>query len=140
MENSPIVAERVLNAPIAKVWSAISEKDQLSQWSFDIKAFKPEIGFEFSFEGGRENRTYLHRCRVLEVLPGKKLAYSWRYEGYAGNSTVIFELFEEGEKTRIRLTHIGLESFGQENLDFGKQNFEQGWSGLLGESLRNFVE
>ncbi|MCL4540124.1 MAG: hypothetical protein M1378_11115 [Bacteroidetes bacterium] len=30
------------------------------------------------------------------MVPQKKLAYSWRYEGHEGNSRVTFELFPKG--------------------------------------------
>ncbi len=140
MNQSPVVIEQILNAPIAKVWLAISEEDQIKKWSFVIPAFKPEVGIAFSFDGGPDNRIYHHQCRVLEVIAGKKLAYSWRFEGYEGNSTVTTELFEEGNKTRIKLTHAGLETFPQENPDFARPNFVEGWTQLIGASLRKLVE
>jgi uncharacterized protein YndB with AHSA1/START domain len=140
MTNQPFVIERTLNAPIEKVWSAITDKEQMKQWYFDLAEFKPEVGFEFQFEGGSEEKTYLHLCKITEVVAGKKLAYSWRYEGYEGYSVVTFELFPEGSATRIKLTHEGLESFPQNNRDFAKESFSQGWTHIIGTSLPNFVE
>ena len=83
---------------------------------------------------------YLHLCEVTEVIPEKKLTYSWRYDGYEGNSFVSFELFGEGEKTRLKLTHIGLESFPQENKDFAATNFEKGWDDIIHKNLREYLE
>jgi uncharacterized protein YndB with AHSA1/START domain len=75
------------------------------------------------------------------VVKGKKLSYSWRYEGYAGNSELSFELFDEGGKTKMRLTHAGLETFpAAENPDLKKENFEMGWTEIIGTSLKEFVE
>ena len=99
--NEPIVIERTFNAPAEKVWQAISDNSQMKQWYFELEDFKPEVGFEFQFEGGDDKNTYVHLCKVTEVVPGKKLTYSWRYEGYEGNSFVTFELFPEGDKTRL---------------------------------------
>jgi uncharacterized protein YndB with AHSA1/START domain len=73
-------------------------------------------------------------------VPGKKLQYSWRYEEYEGNSFVTFELFPEGDKTRLKLTHEGLETFPMSNPDFDKKNFQQGWTSIIGTSLMKFVE
>jgi uncharacterized protein YndB with AHSA1/START domain len=141
MVNEPIVIERNFDAPMDLVWLAITQKDQIKEWSFDIKSFEAVVGFEFQFEGGTERKTYLHRCRVTEVKAGKKLQYSWRYEGYGGQSTVTFELFPSGDQgTRLKLTHEGLESFPKENPDFAKENFYKGWTQIIGESLKNFVE
>jgi uncharacterized protein YndB with AHSA1/START domain len=140
MKQEPLIVERTYNAPANRVWNAITDLDQMRQWYFKLAAFKPEIGFEFQFEGGpKGGPTYLHKCRVTEVVPGKKLQYSWRYEGYEGNSFVTFELFPEGDNTRLKLTHEGLETLAA-NPDFGKENFEKGWTSIIGTNLKNFVE
>jgi uncharacterized protein YndB with AHSA1/START domain len=140
MKQDPFVIERILNAPVSRVWKAITDRDEMSKWYFDLKEFKPLDGFEFRFEGGPEDRRYQHVCKITEVISEKKLSYSWRYEGYEGISFVSFELFEEGDKTRLRLTHEGLESFPANNPDFAKQNFIAGWNHIIGTSLKDFVE
>lgn len=141
MKNEPFIIERVLNAPIAKVWKAISDRDAMRQWYFDLEKFIPEPGFEFRFFGGEEGgRKYLHICRITEVVNEKKLAYSWRYEGYEGNSLVCFELTEEGDKTKLKLTHSGLETFPLSNPDFAKADFVEGWTMLIGTLLPAFIE
>lgn len=140
MNTEPFVIERIFNAPVEKVWKAITDKDQMKQWYFDLAEFKPEVGFEFQFEGGTEDNCYLHLCKITEVISNKKLTYSWRYDGYAGNSFVTWELFEEGNKTRLRLTHEGLETFPKSNPDLAKKNFVQGWNHIIGISLQEFLE
>ena len=140
MKKEPFIIERTYNAPVERVWKAITDKDDMKQWYFDIAAFKPEVGFEFQFEGGNEERCYLHLCKITEVVPGKKLKYSWRYDGHEGNSFVTFELFPEGKKTRLRLTHEGLETFPANQPDFARKNFVEGWSQLIGTSIKEFVE
>jgi uncharacterized protein YndB with AHSA1/START domain len=140
MKEEPFVIERTLNAPAEKVWKAITNKDQMKQWYFDIAEFKPEVGFEFSFEGHNEDSCYLHLCRITEVIPGKKLQYSWRYDGEIGNSLVTFELFSEGDITRLKLMHEGLETFPSEKPDFARGNFVEGWTYLIGKSIKEFVE
>ena len=106
---------------------------------FDLKEFKAEVGFEFRFAVEHKGFNYFHRCRVAEVIPNKRLAYTWRYKGYAGDSLVTFELFAAGGKTRLKLTHEGLESFPKHPA-FDRANFTQGWTSLIGESLKQFVE
>jgi uncharacterized protein YndB with AHSA1/START domain len=141
MNNEPFVIERTLNAPIEKVWKAITDKDQMKQWYFDLTEFKPEVGFEFQFSGGpAPERQYLHLCKITEVIPCKKLTHSWRYDGYEGISFVTFELFTEGNNSRVRLTHAGLETFPKENPDLAKENFAEGWTDIIGRSLKEYVE
>jgi uncharacterized protein YndB with AHSA1/START domain len=69
----------------------------------------------------------------------RKLRYSWRYDGFSGNSFVTWELFPEGNKTRLKLTHEGLETFPADNHDFDKSNFAQGWTELVGSLLKRYV-
>lgn len=141
MNNEPFVIERTYNAPIEKVWKAITDKDDMKQWYFDLSAFEPKVGFEFSFEGGDDKQTYLHLCKITEVVPGKKLTYSWRYEGYEGNSFVTWELFDEGnDTTRLKLTHTGLETFVTSNPSFARESFAKGWTHITGISLKDFLE
>lgn len=139
---APFVIERVYNAPAEKVWKAITDKEQMKQWYFDIKEFKPEVGFEFEFTGqGHKGEQYLHLCRITDVIEGRKLRYSWSYKGYEGMSYVTFELFTEGNKTRLKLTHEGLETFpGAINPDFARESFMEGWTYITGTSLKEFVE
>ncbi|MDQ4140293.1 MAG: SRPBCC domain-containing protein [Bacteroidota bacterium] len=140
MKYEPFVIERTYQAPIDKVWRAITDKDQMKQWYFDLEEFKPEVGFEFQFTGGTEENSYLHLCRITEVVEGRKLTYSWRYDGYPGNSFVTFELFPEGDKTRLKLTHEGLETLPQDNPDFARKNFEAGWTDIIGTLLPDFLK
>jgi uncharacterized protein YndB with AHSA1/START domain len=140
MKAEPFVIERTLKAPSEKVWTAITDKDQMKQWYFDLAEFKPEVGFEFSFIGGSEEQKYVHLCKITEVVPGKKLQYSWRYDEYPGNSFVTFELFPEGNQTKLKLTHEGLETFPTDNKDFARSSFEAGWTYIIGKSIVEFFE
>lgn len=140
MKQEPFVIERTYNATIDKVWKAITNKEQMKEWYFDIAEFKLEHGFEFTFDGENEGWKYKHLCKITEVIPNKKLSYSWRYDGYEGISYVSFELFVEGEGTRVKLIHEGLESFAQNGPDFQKESFAAGWTYILGTSMKNFVE
>ena len=40
MKEAPIVIEQTVNAPVSKVWQAITDKNQMKQWYFDLKEFK----------------------------------------------------------------------------------------------------
>lgn len=139
MKPEPFVIERVVNAPVEKVWNAITDREQMKQWYFDMSEFKPEVGFEFTFEGGAEDRIYVHLCKITEVIPNKKLKHSWRYKGYEGESFVTWELSAEGNGTRVKLIHEGLETFPP-IADFAKENFVAGWTAIVGKNIKEFVE
>ena len=134
-----VIIERTFNAPVARVWKALTDVDEMRQWYFDLKEFKPEVGFEFEFVVEHEGMTYHHLCRITESIPQKKIAYTWRYKGEAGDSLVTFELLAEGDKTRLKLTHTGLDTFPKTPA-YARENFEKGWTQIIGTELRQFVE
>jgi uncharacterized protein YndB with AHSA1/START domain len=136
---TPLIVERIVNAPVAKVWKAITDEVQLRQWFFNVDAFKPEIGFEFQFDGGKDGICYRHLCKVTDVVIGKKLTYSWKYEGFAGNSFVTLELFPDGDKTRVKVTHTGLETLPMSKPGFLNGFYIPDWTAIIDMSLRNFV-
>src|SRR5579864_1560705 len=137
--SEPVVVERTLNAPVAKVWRALTDVDQMRQWYFDLKEFKPQVGFEFEFVVEHEGNSYHHLCKVTEAIPNKKIAYTWRYKGEPGDSLVTFELFAEGEQTRVKVTHTGIETFPKTPA-YARKNFETGWRTLIGTELKEFIE
>lgn len=140
MSTQPFVIERTLNASVDTVWQAITDNNKMKEWYFDIGSFKPEVGFEFQFIGGDDSTKYVHLCKITDVVTGKKFCYTWRYEGFPGESKVCFELFHEDDKSRLKLTHAGLETFPSTNPAFAKESFAEGWSYIIGKSLKEYVE
>jgi uncharacterized protein YndB with AHSA1/START domain len=134
-----VVIERTFNASVERVWSALTNVEQMRQWYFDLREFKPEVGFKFEFVVEHEGNAYHHLCKVTEVIPQKKIAYTWRYKGEPGDSLVTFELFPEGIKTRLKLTHTGIETFPKTPA-YARKNFEAGWTAIIGSELKQFVE
>ncbi len=134
-----VLIERTFNAPPERIWKALTDVKEMRQWYFDLKEFKPEVGFEFEFVVEHKGMKYHHLCKVTEVIPQKKLAYTWRYKGHEGDSLVTFELFADGDKTRLKLTHEGLETFPK-TPSFARRSFMEGWTQIIGSSLKEFVE
>lgn len=137
MENV-LTVEQEYDAPIDLVWRAITEVELLQKWYFNIDEFKLEVGFKFQFEGGEEDKRYIHLCEILEIIPLQKLPYSWRYQGYPRLSFVTFNLDSNRNKTKVTVTHEGIETFT--NPDFKRENFNGGWNYLLHESLKAFLD
>ena len=134
-----VVVERTVDAPVAKVWKALTDVDQMREWYFDLKDFKPQVGFEFEFVVEHEGNSYHHLCRVTEVVPQRKIAYTWRYKDAPGDSLVTFELAGSGDKTRVKVTHTGIDTFPKTPA-YAPKNFEAGWTMIIGTELKQFVE
>ncbi|WP_196893811.1 SRPBCC family protein [Aureivirga marina] len=140
MKHKTIHIEKTFDTSIENVWKAITDKELMKKWYFDIPDFKLEVGCKFQFEGQKDGVKYLHLCEILEMIPLKKLMYSWKYKNYKGITFLTFGLIQKNEKTILKLTHKGLETIAKENPDFAPENFIQGWNYIINESLSNFLK
>jgi uncharacterized protein YndB with AHSA1/START domain len=142
MRDGSVIVEYVYDAPVERVWHAITNVEKMRQWYFPtLVEFEPEVGFETMFDVPHDGKMFPHIWKVTEVVPNKKISYEWKFGGYPGNSLVSFELFDEDGKTRIVLTHDKLETFrGDIHPDLAKQNFVLGWTQFIGTALKGFVE
>ena len=68
----PIVIERTFNAAVSVVWNAITDKDQMKQWYFDLPDFKPVMGLEFQFWGGDEKSNTCISAKSRKLLNRRK--------------------------------------------------------------------
>ena len=135
---TPFTFEQVYDASIETVWQALTDENKMREWYFtQLIKFKPIEGFEFVFSN--DGSSYQKEWRVTKVEEGRLLAHNWVYKGYPGSSEVTFELFKEGDKTRLKLTHTGLASFTKDP-HFARHRFEDGWKQILGSNLKKHLE
>ncbi len=140
-EDRSIIVEQTYNASLDDAWSAITEIDQMRQWYFDnIPAFRPEIGFETQFNVQSGGRDFLHLWKVTEVVSKKRITYNWKYDGYPGDSFVVFELSQQDNLTTLRLTHQVTESFPEDIPDFNREGCIEGWKYFIKNSLKKYLE
>jgi uncharacterized protein YndB with AHSA1/START domain len=136
--DTPFVMEQIYDAPVEKVWHALTQEHSLRDWYFpQLRKFEPVVGFAFEF--ANDGSPYQKDWRVTQVVAGRKLAHSWAYKGYPGQSEVTFDVVAEGAQTRLTLTHTGLASFPPDP-HFARQRFENGWQQLLGSSLKRYLK
>ena len=139
--NEPIVVEQTFNTSINNVWNAITKVDQMRKWFFEnIESFNPEVGFKTKFSVQSQDRSFLHLWKLTEVVPMKKIVYNWKYGGYPGDSFVMFELFEQENQTKLRLTHEVMESFPKDIPEFSRDSGIEGWNYFIRNRLKEFLE
>jgi uncharacterized protein YndB with AHSA1/START domain len=113
----------------------------MRQWFFaELTDFVPEPGFETRFNVHAEGRDFLHHWQVTEVVPERKIAYRWRYEGYPGDSVVTWELAATSGGTRLRFTHQGSETFPGEDPMFSREACQGGWDHFIRGNLKAHLE
>ncbi len=139
--STSIIMEQVYNASLTDTWKALTVTKQMQEWYFPMMpSFEARQGFETKFNVNANGHDYLHHWRVREVIPQKKISYDWLYPEHGGQSILTWELFDEQGKTRLKLTHAGIESFPQENPDFAQGSFQTGWNFFLNQRLKAFLE
>ncbi|SFJ30452.1 SRPBCC family protein [Thermoflavimicrobium dichotomicum] len=125
----------VFNAPIQKVWEAVSTSEGLAAW-FMPNDFQPVVGHEFHLNAGQFG---MSPCKVTEVDPPNRLSFNWGKDW-----TITFELKElDGGKTEFTLIHSGWDAnkvteFGESH-SVVRDRMNQGWTVLL-KSLGKYVE
>jgi uncharacterized protein YndB with AHSA1/START domain len=137
-----VKVERVYNAPVEAVWKAITDKAEMRNWYFDFSEdWKLEVGHEWDWWAGPpDGEKWHHRGKMLEIIPNKKLSHTWEYPGYSGTSIVTWELFAEGEKTKLVLTHVFNVPFDKNVDALKRENFAEGWNQLVNIALADHLE
>ena len=102
------------------------------------EVFEAKVGFETRFTISNEGRDFPHKWKVTEVVPMKRISYSWRFGGYPGHGLVTFELTERSGATSLKLTNIVLEDFSDDVPEFERGSCLAGWQYFIGQSLRDY--
>ncbi|HEY3760970.1 MAG TPA: SRPBCC domain-containing protein [Verrucomicrobiae bacterium] len=128
-----LTVSRVLNAPCAMVYRAWAEPKQLSQWfspqEVECKGLTAEVKPGGAFRIHMLSPTkgeHIAVGKYTEVVPNKRLRFTWSWEHYAMPESVVTVDFEDlGKTTRVTLTHTGLPD--QEDVD----QHTHGWTSLV---------
>jgi uncharacterized protein YndB with AHSA1/START domain len=95
------------NASPQEVWDYLTKPELLEQWMGSTN-FQPIIGHQFQLNG---KGGCVNFCQVLEIIPCKKLSYSWRVKNASGvitvDSKVLWTLSEKAGETELKLVHDG---------------------------------
>ena len=142
--------ERLLDAPVETVWRYLIEAELRRQWFMGGTDARPDSEFELLNdhdnlsdepapypEGYAEFKGRTWNEKVLRFEPPRLLETT--FQG-GKNGNVTFELFPKDGKTRLVLTHSGIES------PVGAQDFGSGWNShltvlqrrLAGDGVPNF--
>ena len=144
--------ERMLDAPPETVWRYLTEAELREQWFMGGTDARPGGEFELLVDHDKLSDDDVpypesHECfkgsifheQVIRFEPPRLLETTFQ----GGKSGIVtYELFREGERTRLVLTHSGITS------PSGFYDFGGGWTShlavlqekLAGRSVRNFWE
>jgi uncharacterized protein YndB with AHSA1/START domain len=99
--------------PVEKVWEFLTNAELIAQWLMP-NDFQAVLGHDFQFKIKPMPSLSLDgifHCKVLEIVPFKRLSYSWK--GGPGNgeisldTLVVWTLAEKDNGTEVLLEHSG---------------------------------
>lgn len=138
--DSPIVIEEIFEVSAGLLWNALTKREEMIQWYFEnIKKIEPKVGFETKFVISNEERVFPHLWKVTEAELHKKITINWKYEGFDGDSNLTFELFDEDQKTRLKLTHTVTKDFPSDIPEFTRESCIGGWNYFIKERLKKYL-
>lgn len=139
--NENVIVTQKLNVPKEKIWNALTDKEQMKEWYFDIPDFELEIHKIFHFYEPGNEKKYHHQCEILEIIPNKKLKHTWFYPEFSNQKSIVnWDLEDLEDDTLVTITHENLDNFKDLGKDFQKESFQQGWTEILGKSLKDFIK
>ena len=110
-----IIQHQILYPNSAKeVWDYLTVPELMAKWLMP-NDFQPVKGREFKFTTkpmADFNFDGIFYCKVLEIIPFKKLTYSWNFgpgNGLLNKSEVGWTLIEKINGTELQLVHRGFE-------------------------------
>ena len=142
--------ERMLDAPVARVWRYLVEGELRSQWFAGGSDARANGDLDLSFDHDKlssdavpypaeyaSHKGAVNHEKVVRFEPESVLSFTF---GEGRNGVATFELFPDGDRTRLVLTHSGIQS------PTGAQDFGAGWNShltvlqekLAGRTVPNF--
>lgn len=120
--------------PVEKVWTYLTTAELMSQWLMP-NDFEPVIGHDFQFRTKpipSLDIDGIMYCKVLEIIPFKKLTYSWKAGPGSGkislDSLVEWTLTSDEKGTTVKLEHSGFREIEDFNIYNGMND---GWKQKL---------
>jgi uncharacterized protein YndB with AHSA1/START domain len=125
--------ELEIRAPRARVWEALTEPDQLTQW---FPTRRAEIDLRPGGEAILEWDEAKAEAVVDVVEPPGRFVFRWRPEGLGRPFTTVSFTLEElgdGASTRVRLVESGFASLPDQIETQSQKGNDEGWAHELQE-------
>lgn len=119
--------------PPATVWDYLTKPELMEQWLMK-NDFQPIVGLDFQFRTNpipSLDFDGIIYCKVLEIIPHRRLSYSWKCGPGQGeitlDSVVVWKLQPTDNGTDLFLEHSG----------FGKKEHMNFYTGMTDGWLKN---
>ena len=129
MSNPDIQKSINVKTSADNVFKAIIDEKELQKWWVDVPTLEQKVGGTLEFKFLKENserlqKDYVVKGKILEIIPNKKLVYTWNPvdEPELAGSVVTWTLQGDSNQTKVIVIHSGLENCKSYDL------LVEGWS------------
>lgn len=130
-----IIKEIVINAPIEKVWSYLTDSSKLEKWLMPNN-FKPELQRKFIFECVQDDcEVNIIECVLLVIIPYEKLVFSWYASNIGATTKVSISLKETDNGIKITLIHSGWDKLLADIKPI-RDDYDNGWESFIMDKLK----
>lgn len=135
-----------LNAPVDRVWRALTDSREFGEW------FKVKI--DGAFEAGKESTGHITHpgyehvqwhATVVDITPKKRFAFTWHpyaidpKQDYSGETPTLVEFLLEpnGKGTRLTIRESGFDKVPAHRRDEAFRMNDNGWAGQIKNIARH---
>lgn len=128
---STLKVSRTINADKETIFKALTDQTIMQKWFFagpdgwsaSVKS-TAKVGEEYQIDMHGENDTYTHTGVFKEIIPNKKLVFTWNSKAVQ-DTVVTITLTEKGDSTEVTLVHEFMPN--KEMIE----NHTKGWTVIL---------
>ena len=135
MANHVATAETEIRASAEQVWAALTDPQQIEKYMFGSRVVTDwEPGSPIVWKGEYDGKRYEDKGEILEIEPGRRLKMthfsplSGEDDVPANYHTLVYELEEHGDKTRVSLSQDNNPS--EEAAEHSRGNWQKMLTGL----------
>ena len=133
-------ATKTIDAPVAKVWQALTDPQLIRQYLFDTEVVSDwKVGSDIVYKGEWEGKPFEDKGKILELTPEKRFV-STHWSPLSGvpdlpenYHTVTYTLTEKGDQTEVTISQDNNASEDE------KAHSEKNWSAAL-DGMQKLLE
>lgn len=135
MEKHQLTINASINAPLAKVWAALTQPEQIKQYMFGTQVVTDWVpSHPIRFHGEWQGKPYEEKGLIVDVIDQQKIAYSY-WSVFFGlldlpenHQTVTYTIESQGENTLLTVSQTNI--FSQQMKDHSEKNWQAIVAGL----------
>lgn len=140
MNKLSVLVKQEINAPVSKVWQALTDPAQIKQYLFGTNASSDwKKGSPITYSGEWNGKAYTDKGTIIEIIP-ERLLHTTYFSGMSDKedkpenyANVIYRVEPHGAGTIV--------SIEQDNIDNeeGQEHMKQNW-GMVLDSMKKLLE